>query len=218
MTYPQANDDIALGGNLRSSTNESTPGPTERTVGAIPGPCHPLGQVTDVSVPQPSWRTNDLHPEDVDALIPAFQRYCHTRGPSDCWLWTGHVNPGGYGVVKGETQSGIRDNLAHRVAWVVASREPLINGMTIDHLCRNTRCVNPSHLEPVPVEENLRRAMAGRFPDSEKKDRAMRPQRATVALEVDPNNYRRRLCPVCRTAYGSSYVGEHIRRVHPEAA
>jgi hypothetical protein len=29
--------------------------------------------------------------------------------------------------------------------------------MSIDHLCRWKRCVNPVHLEPVPYEENTRR-------------------------------------------------------------
>ena len=31
------------------------------------------------------------------------------------------------------------------------------HGMTIDHLCSNRRCVNPTHLELVSQTENLRR-------------------------------------------------------------
>ena len=33
------------------------------------------------------------------------------------------------------------------------------DGLTIDHLCRNRRCVRPDHLEPVTSGENTRRAM-----------------------------------------------------------
>ena len=30
-------------------------------------------------------------------------------------------------------------------------------GLTLDHLCRNTSCVNPEHMEPVTLAENVRR-------------------------------------------------------------
>lgn len=45
---------------------------------------------------------------------------------------------------------------AHRVAyetWV----GPIPDGLTLDHLCRNPRCVNPLHLEPVTMRENVLR-------------------------------------------------------------
>lgn len=35
---------------------------------------------------------------------------------------------------------------------------PIPEGMEPDHLCRNTLCVRPSHLEAVTRRENLRRA------------------------------------------------------------
>lgn len=44
----------------------------------------------------------------------------------------------------------------HRVAWQ-AYRGEIPDGLEVDHLCRNTRCINPYHLEPVPRAENLRR-------------------------------------------------------------
>ena len=34
---------------------------------------------------------------------------------------------------------------------------PIPDGREIDHLCRNHRCVNPDHLEPVTHLENMRR-------------------------------------------------------------
>jgi HNH endonuclease len=39
---------------------------------------------------------------------------------------------------------------------------PIPEGMTIDHLCRFPGCVNPWHLEPVPVAENVRRSQRDR--------------------------------------------------------
>lgn len=67
-----------------------------------------------------------------------------------CWVWQLHVSARGtgYGVMSG--------TYAHRAAWE-AYRGDIPEGTEIDHLCRNSRCVNPYHLEPVPRSENLRR-------------------------------------------------------------
>lgn len=70
---------------------------------------------------------------------------------SGCWIWGG-ARSGEYGlfVIRGEKI------LAHRWAYEFARAE-IPNGLVIDHLCRNTRCVNPWHLEPVTIAENTRR-------------------------------------------------------------
>jgi hypothetical protein len=47
---------------------------------------------------------------------------------------------------------------AHRAAWELF-RGP-IDAETIDHLCRNTICVNPDHLEPVTQKVNNQRYAA----------------------------------------------------------
>ena len=33
----------------------------------------------------------------------------------------------------------------------------LIEGLLIDHLCKNKKCINPTHLEAVTLKENTRR-------------------------------------------------------------
>jgi len=70
---------------------------------------------------------------------------------SGCWLWLAATNAG-YGVFK----IAGRFRPAHRVAYEL-ERGPIPDGMVLDHLCRNPLCVNPSHLEPVSVGENVRR-------------------------------------------------------------
>lgn len=71
-----------------------------------------------------------------------------------CWEWTAGLNARGYGVFG----VGRRQNsYAHRWAYMHLVG-PIPDGLTLDHLCRNTRCVNPDHLEPVTRAENNRRA------------------------------------------------------------
>lgn len=73
---------------------------------------------------------------------------------SECWLWTGSLDTNGYGQLQGLRR---KRQMAHRMAYegIVG---PIPDGLTLDHLCRNTRCVRPDHLEPVTHYENLRRA------------------------------------------------------------
>jgi len=73
---------------------------------------------------------------------------------ASCWLWTGFVEPGGYGRFGhgGDKQS----QLAHRRAYEF-SYGPIAAGFTLDHLCRVRHCVNPGHLEPVSMRENTKR-------------------------------------------------------------
>lgn len=69
-----------------------------------------------------------------------------------CWQWTGSLARGGYGSIGFEGHT-LR---AHRVAYE-ALVGPIPEGLVLDHLCRNRGCVNPTHLEPVTLHENLLR-------------------------------------------------------------
>lgn len=82
----------------------------------------------------------------------AFWARVTVGGLLDCWEWQGAVNENGYGV----TSLDGRAVKAHRFAWMLAGR-PMPDGMELDHLCRNRRCVNPAHLEPVSGRENTLR-------------------------------------------------------------
>jgi hypothetical protein len=80
-----------------------------------------------------------------------------------CWTWLASLSRNGYGrfSVPGQPSGYV---LAHRWAYEQL-RSAIPAGLVLDHLCRNTRCVNPWHLEPVTKRVN---ALRGRLWESEK--------------------------------------------------
>jgi len=67
-----------------------------------------------------------------------------------CWMWTSSGSPNGYGKFhfNGKYQ------WAHRVSYMLFKGE-IPEGMTIDHICMNKRCVNPDHLRVMTLAENI---------------------------------------------------------------
>lgn len=79
-----------------------------------------------------------------------------------CWTWLGATTADGYGQVRrdGTRKEGTRKlGRVHRLVY-----EDLVGdipeGQQIDHLCRNTRCALPAHLEPVTAQVNTLRSRA----------------------------------------------------------
>lgn len=69
-----------------------------------------------------------------------------------CWLWIGSTQHGGYGQFR---DSG-KLHAVHRYSYKLVAEIP--DGLTIDHLCKVKTCVNPAHLEPVSMRENVLRS------------------------------------------------------------
>ncbi len=68
-----------------------------------------------------------------------------------CWPWPGMLRKGYARVsVNGQLKT------MHRVLYELAVEE-IPEGLELDHLCHNTACINPEHLEPVTTQENLAR-------------------------------------------------------------
>jgi hypothetical protein len=72
----------------------------------------------------------------------------------DCWPWLGPLTADGYGKAV-KDRKPVR---AHRLAYELL-KGPIPAGLTIDHLCRNRRCVNPDHMEPVTNRVNVLRGI-----------------------------------------------------------
>lgn len=75
-----------------------------------------------------------------------------------CWEWQASLAGGGYGSFVVQNRRRVP---AHRYAYE-ALRGQIPAGLQIDHLCRNRKCVNPAHMEPVTQQENIRRGESGK--------------------------------------------------------
>lgn len=83
----------------------------------------------------------------------------YTVTDAGCWQWNGHIDRNGYGKAYDASRPrGRRVDWAHRVSYR-NHRGEIPKGLTLDHLCANTVCINPDHLEPVTYAENTRRAL-----------------------------------------------------------
>lgn len=85
------------------------------------------------------------------ALWSRFFSKVDSRG-GDCWRWKADRDGNRYGRFKLDG----RKVQAHRVAYEMLIG-PIPDGLTLDHLCCNPRCVQPLHLEPVTQRENTLR-------------------------------------------------------------
>lgn len=89
----------------------------------------------------------------MDAIDRFFSKVNKTK---DCWEWTASLNHNGYGQFQFEGKC----RRAHR--WIYEHEVGKIpDGMVIDHLCRNRKCVRIEHLEVVTNAENIRRGRSG---------------------------------------------------------
>lgn len=112
---------------------------------------------------------------------------------ADCWIWTASKNPKGYGRF-GKTY-------AHRFSYTQFIG-PIPDGMQMDHLCNNTSCVNPNHLEAVTLLENVKRQIeADRSVTGRNRKKTHCPKGHTYAYT---DNRGKRVCQKCKNDYAKN--------------
>ena len=121
-----------------------------------------------------------------------------------CWEWTG-ASTLGYGRVHwGERSSS---KLVHRVVFALATGREAPE--VLDHLCRNTLCCNPAHLDPVSQAENIRRGNWGANSAALQRAKTHCPNGHEFTTEntyIPPSTSpKQRQCRTCRLATKRRY-------------
>lgn len=163
--------------------------------------------------------------------VPAvlrFFRFVEYDPITECWLWTGHtIN--GYGQFAGERgDGGNGSELAHRFAFKLLVG-PIGEGLTLDHLCHgwnahcpggsdcaHRRCVNPAHLEPVTIGENVMRSPLAPASRNRAKTHCTNGHPLT-GENLAPNKNGTRICLQCRQERGRRYVARNADRLRVES-
>lgn len=75
---------------------------------------------------------------------------------NDCWIWQGkYFNKWGYSkIVVGSRRDGSRRSVFTHRASYEAFIDKIGDNLQIHHLCNNTKCVNPDHLQPLTAAEH----------------------------------------------------------------
>lgn len=117
-----------------------------------------------------------------------------------CWIWTGCKTHDGYGNFG--VGGVLRIAKAHRFSYELLIG-PIPSGLTLDHLCRNRSCVNPTHLEPVTIRENTLRGDTLAARKSQQTHCGRGHELAWPNL-TNTSTTRRRACRICHSINGKT--------------
>jgi hypothetical protein len=103
-------------------------------------------------------RSRQLSPSEIAQKVID---NCIPEPNSGCWLWLGPADTAGYGLVN----IGLVYASAHRTSYFYLKvprsedfdyffRKCFDKTLVIRHLCHNTYCVNPEHLEKGTARDN----------------------------------------------------------------
>lgn len=132
-----------------------------------------------------------------------------------CWTWTGAKIQDGYGVCRIDK----RQQLAHRVSWMLYHDRHIRKNMKCCHTCDNPACVNPMHLFIGTQKQNMRdMARKGRASKAGFKRKLTTDQVMTIKARLTSGESPRDIAPdygvtrqnIRMIMQGKSWRGAHV--------
>jgi hypothetical protein len=145
-----------------------------------------------------------------DAGVPAETRlWKRVEKTAYCWNWTGHLS-GGYGRIR---IGGGRSVQVHRFAYELAGGR-IPDGYALDHLCRNNRCVRPSHCEPVTNQVNVIMRGTGPLADQAKQTHCRKAGHPLTGQNLYRRKSGKRECRACKRENARAWDQANIGKVN----
>jgi hypothetical protein len=93
---------------------------------------------------------------EIDARARFDAKVDKTSGPDACWPWLGTTDARD----RGQFWLGGRRHRAPRIAWSLHHSRAFPDELLACHTCDNPNCVNPSHIWPGTMSENISDAVS----------------------------------------------------------
>lgn len=143
-------------------------------------------------------RRRKSHTSDIDRFESKLMRIPF----SDCWYWIAGVSSDNYG----EFWADYKHVGAHRWSWEYHNNAKIPDGLVTDHLCRETLCVNPRHLEPVTDRVNILRGLNSALrPIATHCKNGHRYEAGSFRIETKTNKNPSRTCLICRREWFAAH-------------
>jgi hypothetical protein len=125
-----------------------------------------------------------------------------SAGSLGCWPWKARISWDGYG----QFSLHGRKTRSHRISFTAANGQ-IPEGHVPDHLCTNTWCQNPLHMEAVTLSENTRR----NFERKRECNHGHELKLGNIYTQHNSDGSFRRCCLTCRRE-SLKRVAERARR------
>ena len=127
----------------------------------------------------------------------------------DCWIWIGSIGTHGYGLY----HLNKKRFLAHRVSYCLKNGE-ISKDLVIDHICKNSKCVRPSHLRQVTQYFNIIKNSNSPTRENSEKTHCKNGHELTgYNLKMVYRYKNKKSSRVCRTCYNRIQLQAYYNRM-----